>query len=94
MSVDRSKIRCVEIGEFINGKKTTVRKTAEYFGLSKSTVHKDATEKLKIIDHELYDRVRTVLDKNKAERHLRGGEATKIKYQNKITDARLPMIEK
>ncbi|MBR7032600.1 MAG: sporulation transcriptional regulator SpoIIID [Clostridia bacterium] len=94
MSVDRSKIRCVEIGEFINGKKTTVRKTAEYFGLSKSTVHKDATEKLKIIDHELYDRVRAVLEKNKAERHLRGGEATKIKYQNKITAARLQVNEK
>ena len=85
MSVDRSKIRCIEIGEYINGKKTTVRKTAEYFGLSKSTVHKDAAERLKKTDQELYERVRAVLEKNKAERHLRGGEATKIKYQNKKT---------
>lgn len=58
----------------------TVRGTATKYGISKSTVHKDITEKLKKQNVQLYRRVKRVLDKNKSERHLRGGEATKQKY--------------
>ncbi|MBP5686787.1 MAG: sporulation transcriptional regulator SpoIIID [Clostridia bacterium] len=61
----------------------TVRKTAALFLYSKSTVHKDVTERLYGIDKELYERVRKALDKNLAERHIRGGEATKEKYNKK-----------
>lgn len=58
----------------------TVRAVAYAFSISKSTVHKDVTEKLEAINPDLYDRVRAILDKNKSERHLRGGEATRVKY--------------
>lgn len=59
----------------------TVRQTAAQFGVSKSTVHKDLGEGLRVTDAELYARVRQVLEINKAERHLRGGEATKCKFR-------------
>ncbi len=59
----------------------TVRGAAQRFGVSKSTVHKDLAERLYVIDRCLYDQARQVLDKNKAERHLRGGEATRRKYK-------------
>ena len=58
------------------------RATAKKFGVSKSTVHKDITEKLIRVNPAMYYAVRNVLDKNKAERHMRGGEATKVKYMN------------
>ena len=61
----------------------TVRATAYAFSVSKSTVHKDITEKLEKINPDLYDRARAILQKNKSERHLRGGEATRIKYLKK-----------
>ncbi|MBQ6262922.1 MAG: sporulation transcriptional regulator SpoIIID [Clostridia bacterium] len=80
MSSKLIKERCVKIGEYIKDNSATVRKTAEKFALSKSTVYKDASEKLKGHDPGLYKEVRIILDKNKAERHLRGGEATKRKY--------------
>ncbi len=80
MSVDRLTVRCVKIGEYIINNSATVRQTSNRFGLSKSTVHKDAAERLKSVDPELYAGVREILDKNKAERHVRGGEATRIKY--------------
>ena len=60
----------------------TVRAAAERFGISKSTVHKDLTERLERADRLLWLRIRAVLDRNKAERHLRGGEATRRRYQN------------
>ena len=60
----------------------TVRATAKIFLFSKSTVHKDVTERLKLIDKELYSKVKIALEKNLAERHIRGGEATKLKYLN------------
>ena len=60
----------------------TVRSAALRFGVSKSTVHKDVTERLQEIDRALYLRVRAVLDVNKAERHLRGGDATRRKYRS------------
>ena len=75
--------RCLKIGKYIIDNSSTVRETAERFNLSKSTVHKDATEKLNRVDPEIYLKVRKVLEINKAERHIRGGEATRIKYLNK-----------
>ena len=60
----------------------TVRAAAERFGISKSTVHKDLTERLERTDRLLWLRVRAVLDRNKAERHLRGGEATRRRYEH------------
>ena len=84
MSVDRLTVRCIKIGEFIKNNSATVRETANRFGLSKSTVHKDATERLKKIDQDMYCSVRAILEKNKSERHIRGGEATRLKYLKKI----------
>lgn len=68
------------IGEYIIEHGATVRGAAAYFGISKSTVHKDVTSRLRGTNYELYKRVKIVLDRNKAERHIRGGEATKQKY--------------
>lgn len=73
--------RAVELANFIIEKKTTVRAAAKKFGISKSTVHKDVTERLNRVRPELANNVRSVLEENKAERHIRGGEATKAKYQ-------------
>lgn len=68
------------IGEYVIETGSTVRAAAAYFGISKSTVHKDLTHKLKYLNPAMYSDVKTVLDKNKLERHIRGGEATKQKY--------------
>lgn len=75
-----SEERAVELGEYIVKNKVTVRAAAEIFGVSKSTVHTDVTDRLKEVDPPLYLRVREVLDVNKAQRHIRGGMATKEKY--------------
>ena len=75
--------RAVELGEYIVEKKATVRACAKTFHVSKSTVHKDVAERLKTIEPQLYIQVKSVLDTNKAERHIRGGLATKIKYSKK-----------
>ena len=75
--------RAVELGEYIVEHKTTVRATAKQFGVSKSTVHSDVSGKLKRISPSLYNEVRKVLDDNKAQRHIRGGLATKEKYLSK-----------
>ena len=75
--------RAVEIGEYIVKNQTTVRVAAKAFGISKSTVHKDVTEKLKFKNPVLYKQVKLVLEKNKQERHIRGGLATKKKYSKK-----------
>lgn len=72
--------RSVKVAQHILQTSQTVRQTAEVFGISKSTVHKDVTERLPRINKQLADQVKQVLDKNKAERHLRGGEATRKKY--------------
>ena len=72
--------RAIDLAEHIIKTKDTVRKTASIFGISKSTVHKDVTERLKKINPALYREVTVILMQNKAERHLRGGEATKQKY--------------
>lgn len=78
-----AQLRAVELGEYIVKNKATVRTAAKYYGISKSTVHMDVTEKLEKIDPELCGKVRTVLDINKAQRHIRGGMATKEKYRSK-----------
>ena len=78
---DTAQLRAVEIGEYIVTNKTTVRGAAKVFGISKSTVHTDVTEKLEKINPSLYRTVRTVLDVNKAQRHIRGGLATREKYR-------------
>ena len=77
------KERCVVLGLYIVENNTTVRATATRFGISKSTVHKDVTQTLKNINKSLYLDVKSVLEKNKEERHIRGGEATKKKYLQK-----------
>lgn len=68
-------------GPYIVDTKSTVRSTAKVFGVSKSTVHMDVTRRLEHIDPELHAAVKAVLDENKAERHIRGGNATRKKYQ-------------
>lgn len=73
--------RCEALAKYVIENRSTVRDTARAFGISKSTVHKDITEKLSKINNNLYETVCMVLARNKSERHLRGGEATKRKYQ-------------
>ena len=73
--------RARALAEYVLETGGTVRAAAQRFGISKSTVHKDLTERLEQWDRALYLQVNDVLEKNKAERHLRGGEATRIKYK-------------
>jgi putative DeoR family transcriptional regulator (stage III sporulation protein D) len=81
MSVNwNNRERCVVLGEYLVEHKATVRTAAQVFGISKSTVHKDVTEGLRSVNHALYLEVKELLLKNKQERHLRGGEATRLKY--------------
>lgn len=73
--------RAQDLALYIIEHNATVRDAAKHFGVSKSTVHKDLSERLQHIDRALYAQVRAVLEQNKAERHLRGGEATRRKYK-------------
>lgn len=73
--------RAIMLGEYIASSGATVRNAAKKFGISKSTVHKDVTERLVRINPTLAHEARVVLDINKAERHIRGGKATRIKYK-------------
>lgn len=73
--------RVQDVGRYIAKSGATVRQAAVVFGVSKSTVHKDLTERLPLVDEELAKKVRHILDLNKAERHIRGGEATRKKYR-------------
>lgn len=73
--------RAVLLGQFIVGQNATVRRAASVFSVSKSTVHKDITTRLREEDPSLFRKVERVLAINKAERHLRGGKATKEKYE-------------
>lgn len=75
--------RVILEAEYIIKHGATVRKTASVFGVGKSTVHKDMTERLEPISKYLYEKVRRVLEVNLSERHIRGGEATKQKYLSK-----------
>lgn len=73
--------RAQELALYIIENKATVRAAAQKFGISKSTVHKDLSERLPVINRALYQQVKAVLDENKAERHIRGGIATRKKYK-------------
>ncbi|CAH0542658.1 Stage III sporulation protein D [Oscillospiraceae bacterium] len=73
--------RARELAVYLIERRTTIRDAAKHFSVSKSTVHKDLSERLKEIDRSLYVQVKEILEQNKAERHLRGGDATKRKYQ-------------
>ena len=75
--------RAVMLAQYIIDTKDTVRGTAKQFGISKSTVHKDVSQRLRNINMALFIEVRKILDENKAERHIRGGMATKLKYIDK-----------
>ena len=73
--------RARELAVYLIERRTTIRDAAKHFSVSKSTVHKDLSERLREIDRSLYVKVKEILEQNKAERHLRGGDATKRKYQ-------------
>lgn len=74
-------LRAVKLGEYTLKTGATVRTTAKVFKISKSTVHKDITERLREADYALYEKVQKVLLKNRSERHIRGGMATRRKYK-------------
>lgn len=80
MYISSNKERCVILASYMLENNTTVRAAARKFEISKSTVHKEITVNLKNVHLELYHDVKELLEKNKRERHLRGGEATKQKY--------------
>ena len=80
MYIASGKERCTILASYIIENKATVRATASKFGISKSTVHKDVTQTLKRVNKLMYYEVKKVLEINKSERHLRGGEATRKKY--------------
>ena len=73
--------RACELAAYLLESESTVRAAAKKFGVSKSTVHKDLTERLPGVNRALYHEVRALLDRNKAERHIRGGLATRRKYK-------------
>lgn len=72
--------RALDIAQYIIESGATVRTAAEVFKISKSTVHKDVSERLEKINKSIWEQTKSVLDKNKSERHIRGGNATKKKY--------------
>ena len=81
MYVSSNKKRCEALANYIIENKSTVRSAAKKFGISKSTVHKDITQNLKA-NPALFEKVKAILEINKQERHIRGGEATKRKYMS------------
>ena len=81
-----SEERCEKFATYILENRTTVRQTAKNFGYSKSTVHKDITERLYKVNYNMYCCVEKLLQLNKSERHLRGGEATRLKYLSKKSE--------
>lgn len=87
MYIASNKERCVIMGTYLVENRSTVREVASKFGVSKSTVHKDVTQNLKRCNPVLFGQVQQILETNKKERHLRGGEATKQKFLHaKTTD--------
>ncbi len=88
--------RSVVLGEYLLEHCATVRDAARVFGISKSTVHKDVTDRLRHVNSALYTEVQELLNKNKQERHLRGGEATRKKYtaERQITESCAALCEK
>ena len=82
MPTSEEKERCIRLGEYLVENNATVRATAAHFGISKSTVHKDLSERLPHVRRLLYEEAKKVMDRNKAERHIRGGKATQDKYKS------------
>ena len=80
MYINEGRERCVVLAIYMLEKQATVRQTAEHFGISKSTVHKDVTISLEKVNRVLHGQIGELLDTNKRERHIRGGEATRKKY--------------
>lgn len=80
MYISNNKNRCEILATYLVENKTTVRGVAKEFGVSKSTVHKDITDNLQKRNKTLYSKVKQILEQNKNERHIRGGEATKQKF--------------
>lgn len=87
MYIAADKERCVILGTYIVENRATVRGAAARYGISKSTVHKDVTEHLRHVSPALYEEVKAVLEQNKSERHLRGGEATRLRYSRKYKES-------
>ena len=75
--------RARELAVYLIERRTTIRDAAKHFSVSKSTVHKDLSERLREIDRSLYVQVKEILEQNKAERHLRGGAATRRRYSRR-----------
>ena len=73
--------RIMQVAQYIAESGATVRDAAKKFGISKSTVHKDVAERLRVVNPQLYGQVRHILETNKAQRHIRGGIATRKKYK-------------
>lgn len=73
--------RVLDVANYIIESKATIRKTAMIFGVSKSTIHKDMTERLPKINPQIADEAKNILELNKSERHIRGGKATQLKYK-------------
>lgn len=84
MTFSEHEERAIALGEYIVHNKATVRQAAKAFSVSKSTVHTDVAYRLRSIDGELWLRVKEVLDENKQTRHIRGGMATKRKYESMV----------
>ena len=76
------KERTLQVASYIADTQETIRQTAKVFNLSKSTVHNDLSKRLETVDKRMYEKVKKILDKNFEEKHLRGGQATKNKYEN------------
>lgn len=76
--------RVLEVANYVIETKATVRQAARLYNVSKSTVHKDVTERLPTVSKQLSKKVKRILDQNKAERHIRGGEATRKKYRDRM----------
>lgn len=83
---DKIRLRACDLAVYIIETGATVRTAAGHFGISKSTVHKDLSQRLPYYNHLLYKQVRQILDINKAQRHIRGGMATREKYRQKAKD--------
>ncbi len=81
--------RAIKVAQYIIETEDTVRGAAKKFGISKSSIHKDVSQRLLKINYPLAMEVRKVLDKNKAERHIRGGMATKLKYRHEKEEAEI-----
>ncbi len=77
------KERTLEVARHISQTQDTIRKTAQIFGLSKSTVHNDLSKRLQKVDKQMYDDVQKILEHNFAEKHIRGGMSTKLKYETR-----------